>query len=193
VNTFKLKMLVLVLVNLAVAVSVTAQGNKSPKPDLTGTWQLDAGKSNAPDIGKRGETIKIVHAEPELRITRTFLANGQAISREFVYFTDGKGETNAATLFLAFDPRHKRPEELQSVSVKSKTKWQGDKIVIRTSTESRLERLRMQYLVVDEWKLSADGKTLTQTSKFQSDPDTIPSFTPTPTPDEKRVYVLISK
>ena len=94
---------------------------------------------------------------------------------------------------MAADPRRKRAEDLQTEQVKSKTKWQHDRIVTRTSVESRVGGMRLQYLVVDEWKISADGKLLTQTSRIQGDPDTVPSFIPSPSPDDKRVYVLISK
>jgi hypothetical protein len=166
------------------------------KPDVNGTWKLDPTKSNAVDIGKPGEPIKIVYSDPELRITRTFVVGGQSVEHDFVYLTNGKGEKNPGTLFVEVDSRSKRPTVLQNEQVKSKTKWQGNKIVTRSSVESRIGGvggLSMQYLVVDEWKMSPDSKTLTQTTKFQADPDTIPSFEPTSTPDQKRVYVLISK
>ena len=175
----------------------SGQENKGQaKPDLNGTWKLDSTKSNAVDIGKPDEPIRIVYSDPELRITRIFVVTGQSVERDFVYLTNGKGEMNPGTLFISVDPRGKRPTELQKDQVKSKTKWQGDKIVTRSSVESRVGGvggLRIQYLVVDEWKISPDGKTLTQTTKFQADPDTVPSFTPTPTPDQKRVYLLVSK
>ena len=188
------QILILVFAMVISSSAGSGQENKGQaKPDLNGTWKLDSTKSNAGDIGKPGEVIKIVYSDPELRITRTFAVSGQSVQHDFVYLMNGKGEMNPATLFMAVDPRGKRSAELQNEQAKSKTKWQGDKIVTRSSVESRVGGMRLQYLVVDEWKMSADGKALTQTTKFQSDPDTVPSFTPTPTPDQKRVYVLVSK
>src|SRR5438552_2691653 len=152
-KVLKLQILILIFAGVVISLAVPGQENKSPaKPELSGTWKLDPSKSNAVDIGKRGEAIKIIYSEPELRITRTFATNGQSVERDFVYFTDGRGETNPATLFMAADPRRKRAEDLQTEQVKSKTKWQHDRIVTRTSVESRVGGMRLQYLVVDEWK-----------------------------------------
>jgi hypothetical protein len=49
--------------------------------------------------------------------------------------------------------------------------------------------------LVDEWKLSADGKTLTQTTRHKMLPTSSDGaiFTPANRPDDKRVYTLISK
>jgi hypothetical protein len=184
----------LILAAASGTVAIKSHGNPGQtKADFDGTWKLDLKKSNATDIGKRDATIKILYHEPELKITRTFVTAGQAIERDFVYYTDGRGEINPATIFLVGDPRRTKLEDIQNEQLKSKTKGQRDKIVIRASTETRMGGMRLQYLVVEEWKLSEDGKILTQTSRFQPDPNTSPMFTPVPDSDQKRVYVLISK
>src|SRR5205807_10574605 len=85
-------------------------------------------KSNATDVGKHDATIKIIYREPEFRITRTFLTTGEPVERDFVYYTDGRGEINPATIFLIGDPRRTKLEDLQKEQLKSKTKWQRDKI-----------------------------------------------------------------
>ncbi|HSP61937.1 MAG TPA: hypothetical protein VLQ90_03045, partial [Pyrinomonadaceae bacterium] len=144
-------------------------------------------------IGRRDASIKIVYNDPELRITRTFVRNGQPVDREFVYYTDGRGETNKATILLTSEPGRVKPEDIEKQDVKSKTKWERDKIVIRTTLQSRVDRYSLSYLLVDEWKISGDGKSLTQTSRFRPDQTTTPTFVPATRPDEKRFYVLVSK
>jgi hypothetical protein len=115
------------------------------------------------------------------------------MEQDFVYYADGRGEVNPATIFMIGHSRRTKLEDVPKEQIKSKTKSQSDKIVTRGSFESRLAGRRFPYLLVEEWKLSQDGKVLTQTSRFQFDPNTTPTFTPTPDNDQKRVYVLISK
>jgi len=128
-----------------------------------------------------------------LRIIRTFVRNGQPIDREFIYYTDGRGETNGAVILFTSEPGRVKPEDIERRNVKSRTKWERDKLVIRTTLETRLGRDTFQYLLVDEWKMSPDGQSLTQTSKFQPDQSTVPVFVPATRPDQKRFYALVSK
>src|SRR6266478_3179155 len=109
---------------------ICGQANKiQTKPNLSGTWMLDHNQSNMSEIGKRDAPIKMVHNDPELRMTRTFERNGQPVQREFVYFTDGRSETKSATTLLTTQPDRLKPEDIDKESVKSRTTWQRDKIV----------------------------------------------------------------
>ena len=77
-----------------------------PKADLSGTWLLDAKKSNSVGLTSRPDLpIKISHVDPELRITLKSESNGQLVEREFVYFTDGRGEENDETALLTTNPK----------------------------------------------------------------------------------------
>src|SRR5712691_5765685 len=95
-----LAILAIILAGASGTVEIKSQGNNGQtKPDFSGGWKLDPKKSNATDVGKRDATIKIIYREPEFKITRTFLTSGQPVERDFVYYTDGRGEINPATIF----------------------------------------------------------------------------------------------
>lgn len=171
--------------------AVNAQTNKSPTTfDISGKWLLDRSKSNAGDFGKRDTPVVIVYNEPELRITRTLERNGQTLERDFVYYTDGRGETNMALILLTTNTRDVTAADIDKEVIKSKTTRQRDKIVIRAIRRNMAGTHVFEYEMVDEWKLSSDGKTLTQTSRmiFRPDLSSRSVFVPTNRPDDKRVY-----
>jgi hypothetical protein len=180
----------LLLTCILVASAQGQQGNKSAsnKPDLSGTWMLDLKKSSSTGMPTRPDLpIRISHHDPELRVIRTSESNGQTVEREFVYYTDGRGETNQATSLLTTNPDAAKASDLQNERTKSKTKWSGDKLVTRARLRMAVGGHMLEYELVDEWKLSADGKMLTQTSKIivqQGDA----AFMPAIVPDTKKVY-----
>lgn len=177
---------------LLVAVfAVNAQTNKSSNTfDISGKWLLDRNKSNVGDFGKRDSPIVIIYNEPELRITRTLERNGQMLERDFVYYTDGRGETNMTLIILTTNPGQVTAEDIDKGVVKSKTKRERDKIVIRATGRNMAGTHVLEYEMVDEWKLSSDSKTLTQTSRmiFRPDQSARSVFFPANRPDDKRVY-----
>lgn len=158
------------------------------KPDFTGKWLLDLKKSSDSGLTLRPDLpIGITHQDPEFRVTRSSESNGQIVERNFVYFTDGRGEENEATSLLTTNPTALRADDLKNQVTKSKTKWSGNKIVTRSRLRMEVAGHFVEFEQVEEWKLSQDGKVLTQTSRviFQNS-DT--AFIPAMTPDKKRVY-----
>src|SRR5688572_974179 len=104
------------LVLLAVATISSPLANSQPKkqPDFSGTWLLDQKKSNDSGLTTRPDLpIRISHHEPEFRVTRPTEKGGQIVEREFVYFTDGRGETNPLTSFITANPSAMNPDELK--------------------------------------------------------------------------------
>lgn len=175
---------------IAIAANGFAQNKAAkPKADLSGTWLLDAKKSNSVGLTSRPDLpIKISHQDPEVRITLTGESNGQMVERNFVYFTDGRGEENQVTAMLTTNPGA-QPRDLQKERTKSTTRWSGNKIVTRGLLQLRAAGRVIEFELVDEWKLSTDGKTLTQTTRtvhLQSSSDG--AFIPAMAPDKKRVY-----
>jgi hypothetical protein len=167
--------------------SPLAAQNKKPKADLTGSWLLDAQKSNSVGLTRRPDLpIKISHQEPELRITLTSEANGQLVERGYLYFTDGRGEENQATSMLTTNPSD--PPRTLHERTKSKTRWSGNKIVTRSMLQLQAGGRVIEFELVDEWKLSSDGKTLTQTTKTVYLQSSGGAFIPAMAPDKKRVY-----
>jgi hypothetical protein len=165
------------------------KGSKSTqtKPDFSGNWLLDSKKSSPGKSDKPDNPIRISHREPEFRITRTSESDGKTVERESVYFTDGRGETNPATALLTTNPRDVKPGDVAKELTKSKTKWSGNRLVTRSSLRLLVAGHVIEYELIDEWRLSADGKVLTQTSRvvFQQS-DTV--FLPAMVPETKRAY-----
>src|SRR5437868_15129017 len=97
------KLLALLILLAASAANGLAQANKSkPKPDFSGTWELDRKRSN---VGKSNsssppEQITITHHDPELKIRKKVLVNGLLEERELTYYTDERGETNPTTAWI---------------------------------------------------------------------------------------------
>ena len=75
--------------------------------------------------------------------------------KEFTYYTDERGETNQATLGVG--------------EVKSKTKWDGDKVVSEASIERRGQSGPYKLDVTQKWQVSSDGKTLTNTTNISNE------------------------
>jgi len=164
------------------------------KPNFSGTWKIDKSKGNYVKIsGLKPEAdliLVISHAEPQIKVTRRLLWDGREDLQEVNYYADGRGEFS-------------RTFTNESES-KSKTKWNGKKPVTEFSVTLKNEKLaHINYDVIQEWKLSADGKTLTQTQRafnFSGPPNmlTPPSGlfkTPEstlPAEEIKRVFTRIS-
>jgi hypothetical protein len=158
------------------------------KPDFTGTWLLDRTKSNVGSSSRPDQPLKIVHRDPELRITHRSENNGQVNALDLVYYTDARGETNPTTMFLSTGTDMNQQGHDKDVT-KSKTGWSGNKLVTRSTLRNVIAGRFLEFEIVDEWRLSDDGKTLTQTSRtiFRQD-NSSAIVVPARRPDFKRVY-----
>ena len=117
-------------------------------------------------------------------------SNGRVATQESVYFTDARGETNSMVVFLRTH-RYLNAQQDDKTVIRSKTTWTGDKLVTRSRSPTRsvVGGQLLEFEIIDEWRLSADGKTLTQTSKTVSREDgSGATFVPANRPDMKRVY-----
>src|SRR3989442_672191 len=92
--------------------------NTKAKPDFSGTWILES--STVDGLALVEKALVILHHDPEMRVGRKIIANGHEQLVELVYFTDGRGETN---------PLFRNSDRFESV--KSKTKWKGNRLVSR--------------------------------------------------------------
>ncbi|MEP6569839.1 MAG: hypothetical protein ABJC10_08700 [Acidobacteriota bacterium] len=181
---------------IASALTASAQAEKNNKvinkPNLTGSWLLDRKRSNVGGPSKPNSQadlpLKITHRDPELRITRLYDHNGQIVERETFYYSDGRGETNPATMILSTQASVPA-RDLEKQTTKSKTRWSGKKLVTSSIVRDSVAGHPLEFEIMDEWKLSEDGKTLTQTSHtiFRSGPSNA-VFVPSDAPDLKRVY-----
>ena len=184
------KSISVLLVTLFLCATVAAQNKSTAKPDFSGTWLLDAKKSNTGGLTTRPDLpMTISHQEPEFKMVISSEANGRITKHEFVYFTDGRGEMNEATSVITSDPSGFKPEDLRNRKTESKTKWSGNKVVTRSRYKLNVPGGSfVEFEQVDEWKLSNDGKVLTQTGRVNlQNSDT--AFIPSNAPDKKRVFI----
>ena len=153
------------LLLLAGASLCAAQGDKkktTARPDLSGRWLVESWQDEKgrtlPSV--RGTAAVVVtHKEPELRVTRVRRVGGREEALESVYYTDGRGEKNMG-------PRVTDRPDLEAPHdqpVESRTKWKDDKLVTRGRMRQVLAGRTVEVETTDEWKVSADGQTLTQT------------------------------
>ncbi len=182
--------------------SKTPADKQKPKPVFSGTWQLDEeqaqrNKSKSASAARQ-LTLVIAQSEPEIKITRKVVSGGQLKTRESIYYSDERGETNVGA------PISTTPNA-QDEEIKSKTRWQGDKLITSARVRKAAAGTFLTWEIVDEWKLSPDGKTLTQKTTIKLDNSgadmmrsgrTIPSgqviFVPAGANEFKRVFRRIS-
>ena len=146
------------LLTCAAAVAVAARdgGKKEGKhPDLSGTWALDRSKSDFGvfwdrPLAKTDATLVVSHKEPELKVTRTLRLNGREETKELVYYTDGRGESN--------------PAAIGGGTADSKTNWERDSIVARSKLSRPGAKGRVEVELTETWRMSGDRKTLTHTA-----------------------------
>lgn len=154
-----------------------SQGNqaKQTRPsaaDFSGTWELDRSKSKLTKTNTWGKvTLSVTHSVEALRIIQTRInLYGEAIVKEFAYYTDSRGETNPAN--FAHESFYEGGYNYASTSPRtfdSKSRWKGKKIQTSYAIFIRLSGNRRTMVdVQEEWELSSDGRTLTQTTEFSS-------------------------
>lgn len=147
-----MKAILLALCLLACAPVADGKKEGKPHPDFSGTWRLDRAKSDyglfsERPLARADSTLVVEHKEPELKIRRTLSLNGQDEVKEFFYYTDGRGETNQATLGVG--------------EVKSKTRWEGGRVVSEAHITRRGQSGPYDLEVTQKWQVSGDGNTLT--------------------------------
>jgi hypothetical protein len=139
-------------------------GEKTP-PDLSGSWSLDKAKSDV-GFGMKAEladvTLVIVQDEHEVKVTKRIKNGGRETTDETVYQIEGGGKTG---------PGGNRGS--QPVS-----KWSGRKLVTKRAIEiNGLTRggRPVTMETTEEWEISKDGKSLTQTISQTGMPNVSPS------------------
>jgi hypothetical protein len=148
--------LILAIAGLCFAQPAMQATQRSAAPDWTGTWVIQESgnqKKNSSAVGST--TLVISQSGPELKITRKFLQAGTETVQELMYYTDERGESN--------------PTSNGKGTLNSNTRQRGNKLIVRfLLPASTVNKNTVVNERIDEWKLSSDGKTLTQTSSFKS-------------------------
>ena len=148
-------MFVKFLVLLVLLVSFQSQVKKPA--DFSGKWSLETKNGNKVPGDKT--TLIVSQTGPEIKVVQESSQGGTAQQREFTYYADGRGETNGSD--SGGQPLH------------SVTSWKKNALVIKFSLPST--RANNNVVVnerIDEWTISKDGRTLTQTSSFTNSSST---------------------
>jgi hypothetical protein len=129
---------------LIVALSVGGAMVPPTRPDFTGTWVLDVGRSNfgkltglAPPTA-RTDTIR--HVEPNLRDAISQVKSGVRSSSRFDYVLDGRD----------------RVMEVGGQNAHYTATWYGDTLGI----DSKLRMMVFEIAVRERWTRSRDGREL---------------------------------
>ena len=136
-------------VPLVVAVGTLATlGAAAPRvarlahPDYSGTWNLDAAKSEGP-MNPTSATLKVTQTDKTVTVDRTVSANGMTRSSTSVYNLDGSTSKNTVNAMGS------------TVEFSSTVEWNGDVMVIKTTAP-----IGPGFSSTERWTLSDDKKTL---------------------------------
>ena len=181
---------------LAFTLSVYPQKEKKlkavDKPNLSGLWMLDRKKSNIGPGPYTDLPLEISHHDPEFRVVRRFQWNGEMKVQDSIYYSDKRGETNPTTMFMGADTPGSNMRALEQQKTSSTTGWKDDQLVVRSLVRSQLRGRMLEFEVIDEWKLSRDKNTLTQTTRrIAVNGPSNSVFIPATQSDSKRVYQRI--
>jgi hypothetical protein len=116
-------------------------------PDYSGIWKLNAAHSELQSMNEPAAvTLRIEHRG--VRIHCTALPSEGSTPVSWDYTTDQK------------EARYK----VGDTSRNSRLKWEGDALLVNTLVNGR----DRSYTVMDRWKMSRDGKTLTIRRQVES-------------------------
>jgi hypothetical protein len=116
-------------------------------PDYSGIWKLNAQRSDLRTLNEpTAQTLKIEHTGVIIHCTALPVGGGAPVSWD--YTTDEK------------DAKYK----IGDTSRNSHLKWEGNALLVNTLVNSR----DRSYTVMDRWKMSKDGKTLTIRRQVES-------------------------
>jgi len=119
------------------------------KPDFTGEWKMNAAKSGFGGMPAPSKfEQKIVHNEPDLKISMVFAGEFGEFASDSAYTTDAKECLNTSPMGPS----------------KSTVTWEGDTLVIVTKMDMQGNEITM----TNKYTLAEDGKTLTIQGHFAS-------------------------
>jgi hypothetical protein len=140
---------------LAAMLAAAPMAAQAQAPNLSGSWQLDAAKSDLGPMAQMfgGETPKITmvidHKEPSVSIKTTTETPRGARTADQALTTDGKEVTTTG------------PRGGTSVTT---AKWEGTTLVVTSKRSTPQGELMQKQMLT----LSADGKTLTANATAQT-------------------------
>lgn len=89
-------------------------------------------------------SLTIEHHDPEIKVTRRVLAEAQDDAETYIYYTDGRGETNVK------DGR----------SMKSVTRWKDGRLIFEFWSSSTLAGDKIEFQQSINWQIAKDGGSI---------------------------------
>jgi hypothetical protein len=128
------------------ALALTCSLAAADKPDFTGSWKINAAKSDFGPMPPPDKWDMVVeHKDPALKVKTTMANQMGERTNEAAYTTDGKettvGEGGGQT--------------------QATVTWDGESIVFKTLRKANMQGEQIEIKGVEKWTLSGDGKTLT--------------------------------
>jgi hypothetical protein len=142
---------------LIFSLAFTGGLQQTSKPDFTGIWNARIVEN--PNAAVEG--LNISYTDPKLEVVRFRTYAAQRAIRKFVYYTDGRGETQKPIFPNA-----------SADSNKSKTQRVGEKFVITETVFSKQSGRKITTDRTVTLEVSSDGKTLTETTTFVTEGNT---------------------
>ena len=138
------------VISIFVVIVAASSFAAAQQTELSGTWVLESKKD--PET-----TLVITESGHEIKITETQRQNGNTVTREQVYFADGRGETNTSLS--------------GKIQLRSTSRRSGRKLIVKYSlAQTRANNLSIANDRIDEWTISKDGKTLKHMSSMHASP-----------------------
>lgn len=135
---------------LGVLVMVAA-AMAADKPDFTGTWKLDASKSDFGQMPAPEKMERVIdHKDPAIKIKTTQSTPNGERTMDTEYTLDGK----------------EQKQETPRGTVMYTPKWEGNVVVIDSKRTMNVQGQQVEITGVERWSLSEDGKTMTVDSKM---------------------------
>lgn len=140
--------------SLTETVTMLSGGNNAPRivhlyDRIDGNDTTDINGEWVERVGDRIISLTIEHRDPEIKVTRRQVSEAQDETEVFVYYTDGRGETNTQA---------GRP-------MKSVTKWKGQTLVFALSTKSKIGGDTFEFSQTIKWQIGKDGESLVEVSQ----------------------------
>ena len=126
--------------------SVSVLAEEAPRPDFSGTWILDKGKSRLQAPAPDTSILHIDHSSVRFLLHRAHVVDGEADLYEILVLTDGKEDVKKSDGYKAVD----------------RCRWEGDSLIV----ESRVTEGREKSLTFMKYSLSPDGNELTVEERF---------------------------
>src|SRR5882724_6524519 len=125
-----------------VAFAVAALAAAADKPNFSGSWKLDAAKSDfGPTPPPDKMDLKVDHSDPKLKVTQAQSGAQGEDTSEMSFTTDGKEVTNT----------------MRGMDIKGTANWEGDAIVVNNKLDLGGTEIKLKQT----YTLSEDKKVLT--------------------------------